>query len=89
MQKLVRWIAGISIVVAILGPIIPQIIWSFVHRWLFPALLPLVLLVPANQLLACLALHNFIDHCVFHVVLLVCLLARISLASIASTCRRQ
>lgn len=40
MQKLIRWIAVISIVVAVLAPIIPQIVWSFVHRWLFPALLP-------------------------------------------------
>lgn len=40
MTKLVRWITGIAIVVGILGPIIPQIVWSFAHRWLFPALLP-------------------------------------------------
>lgn len=40
MQKLVRWITIIAIVGAVVAPIIPQIIWSFAHRWLFPSMLP-------------------------------------------------
>src|SRR5688572_2412177 len=40
MWKFLRWLAVISIVIAVIAPIIPQIIWSFAHRWLFPALLP-------------------------------------------------
>ncbi len=40
MSKLIRWITSITIVVAVIGPIIPQIIWSLSHRWLFPSLLP-------------------------------------------------
>ena len=40
MWKFFRWLAVASIVVAVVAPIIPQIIWSFAHRWLFPALLP-------------------------------------------------
>ncbi|MAU11876.1 MAG: hypothetical protein CL607_18770 [Anaerolineaceae bacterium] len=40
MQKAVRWIAAISITLGVLLPVVPQIIWSFAHRWLFPNLLP-------------------------------------------------
>jgi putative spermidine/putrescine transport system permease protein len=40
MQRLIRWMAVIGVVGGVLAPIIPQIIWSFTHRWLFPALLP-------------------------------------------------
>ena len=40
MQKGIRWITVIAIVGAVIAPIIPQIIWSFAHRWLFPSLLP-------------------------------------------------
>lgn len=35
-----RWLALTVIFVSILAPIIPQIIWSFAFRWLFPNLLP-------------------------------------------------
>lgn len=40
MKKFWRWLAIISIVVSVLAPIIPQIIWSFAFRWFFPDLLP-------------------------------------------------
>lgn len=40
MWKFLRWLAVISIFIAVIAPIIPQIIWSFAHRWLFPTLLP-------------------------------------------------
>jgi putative spermidine/putrescine transport system permease protein len=40
MQKTFRWIAIIAIVFGVLLPVIPQIIWSFAFRWLFPSLLP-------------------------------------------------
>lgn len=40
MQKIIRWIAIISIVIGVVLPILPQIIWSFAFRWLFPSLLP-------------------------------------------------
>lgn len=40
MPKIFRWIAIITIVFGVLLPVIPQIIWSFAFRWLFPSLLP-------------------------------------------------
>jgi putative spermidine/putrescine transport system permease protein len=40
MQKIIRWIVLISLVVVALAPILPQFVWSFSHRWLFPSLLP-------------------------------------------------
>jgi putative spermidine/putrescine transport system permease protein len=40
MQRAIRWITVIVIVAGVLAPIIPQIIWSLSHRWLFPSLLP-------------------------------------------------
>ena len=40
MQRTLRWIAIISIVFGVLLPVIPQIIWSFAFRWLFPNMLP-------------------------------------------------
>ncbi len=40
MQKINRWIAVIVIVLAVGLPMLPQIIWSFAFRWLFPSLLP-------------------------------------------------
>ena len=40
MKKFWRWLAIISIIVSVLAPIIPQIIWSFAFRWFFPDLLP-------------------------------------------------
>ncbi|MCB9450961.1 MAG: ABC transporter permease subunit [Anaerolineaceae bacterium] len=40
MQKTFRWIAIIAIVLGVALPVIPQIIWSFAFRWLFPSLLP-------------------------------------------------
>lgn len=40
MQKFWRWLIVVTIVVVILAPIIPQIIWSFAFRWYFPDLLP-------------------------------------------------
>jgi putative spermidine/putrescine transport system permease protein len=39
-SKVTRWIAIVAIIVGVFAPIIPQIIWSFAHRWLFPSLLP-------------------------------------------------
>jgi len=39
-KHLWRWIAVAFIVVAVLAPIVPQIIWSFAGRWFFPSLLP-------------------------------------------------
>ncbi len=40
MKKALRWIVLIGIVIVSVAPILPQFIWSFSHRWLFPALLP-------------------------------------------------
>ncbi len=40
MTKFWRWLAVAVIFIAILGPIIPQIVWSFAFRWYFPDLLP-------------------------------------------------
>ncbi|MGB0384850.1 MAG: ABC transporter permease [Ardenticatenaceae bacterium] len=40
MKRFWRWLAIITIIVAVLAPIIPQIIWSFAFRWFFPDLLP-------------------------------------------------
>jgi putative spermidine/putrescine transport system permease protein len=40
MSRAVRWIAVIAIVAGVFAPMIPQVIWSFAHRWLFPSLLP-------------------------------------------------
>ena len=40
MQRLLKWIAIIAIVLGVLLPVVPQVIWSFAFRWLFPALLP-------------------------------------------------
>lgn len=40
MKTFWRWLAIITIVVAVLAPIIPQLIWSFAFRWFFPDLLP-------------------------------------------------
>lgn len=40
MYKFLRWFAVILIVVGVLAPILPQIIWSFSFRWLFPSVLP-------------------------------------------------
>jgi putative spermidine/putrescine transport system permease protein len=40
MQKILRWFVLGFIVVVALAPILPQFVWSFSHRWLFPALLP-------------------------------------------------
>ena len=40
MQKVVRWITIVVIVLGVLLPVIPQVIWSFAFRWFFPSLLP-------------------------------------------------
>lgn len=40
MQKFLRWFVLFFIVVVALAPILPQFVWSFSHRWLYPALLP-------------------------------------------------
>jgi len=40
MHRTIRWIAIIAIVLGVLLPVIPQFIWSFAFRWLFPSLLP-------------------------------------------------
>lgn len=42
MKRFWRWLAVITIIVAVLAPIIPQLIWSFAFRWFFPDLLPSV-----------------------------------------------
>ncbi len=42
MTKFWRWLSVVVIFTAILGPIIPQIVWSFAFRWYFPDLLPSV-----------------------------------------------
>jgi putative spermidine/putrescine transport system permease protein len=40
MQRAIRWITAVVIIGAVLAPMIPQLIWSLSHRWLFPSLLP-------------------------------------------------
>lgn len=40
MQKAIRWFTYVVIVLAVLLPVIPQVIWSVAFRWLFPDLLP-------------------------------------------------
>ncbi|MEM7031786.1 MAG: ABC transporter permease [Chloroflexota bacterium] len=40
MKKFWRYLAVTIIILAVLGPIIPQIVWSFAFRWFFPDLLP-------------------------------------------------
>jgi len=40
MKNIWRWIVITVIFIAVLAPIIPQIIWSFAFRWFFPNLLP-------------------------------------------------
>jgi len=40
MSKFIRWFTVIVIILAVLGPIIPQIVWSFATRWFFPNLVP-------------------------------------------------
>jgi putative spermidine/putrescine transport system permease protein len=40
MSRVLRWIILSAIVVIALAPILPQFVWSFSQRWLFPALLP-------------------------------------------------
>lgn len=40
MPKSVRWFALIVIILAVFGPMIPQVMWSFATRWFFPNLLP-------------------------------------------------
>jgi putative spermidine/putrescine transport system permease protein len=40
MQRSIRWITAIAIIGGVLAPMIPQVIWSLSHRWLFPSLLP-------------------------------------------------
>lgn len=40
MKRFWRQLAIITMVVSVLAPIIPQIIWSFAFRWFFPDLLP-------------------------------------------------
>lgn len=40
MNKVLRWVVLAMVVVTALAPILPQFVWSFSHRWLFPALLP-------------------------------------------------
>lgn len=40
MERVIRWITFVTITLAVLLPVIPQILWSFAFRWLFPNLLP-------------------------------------------------
>ena len=40
MKHFWRWTGVTVMVIAILAPIVPQIIWSFAGRWFFPDLLP-------------------------------------------------
>jgi putative spermidine/putrescine transport system permease protein len=40
MPKYIRWFTVIVIIVAVLGPMIPQVLWSFASRWFFPNLFP-------------------------------------------------
>lgn len=40
MEKVIRWITYVVIVLAVFLPVIPQVLWSFAFRWLFPNLLP-------------------------------------------------
>lgn len=35
-----RWVVVVGIVVGVLLPFIPLVVWSFSHRWYFPALVP-------------------------------------------------
>lgn len=39
-SRLVRWLVVTGIVVGVLLPFIPLLVWSFSHRWYFPALIP-------------------------------------------------
>ena len=40
MKHFWRWFAVSAIIITVLAPIIPQVIWSFAFRWFFPNLLP-------------------------------------------------
>lgn len=40
MQKVIRWITITLIILGVLLPVVPQIIWSFAFRWFFPSMLP-------------------------------------------------
>lgn len=40
MQRVLRLIAMASIVIGVLLPLVPQVIWSFAFGWFFPSLLP-------------------------------------------------
>ena len=40
MRNFWRWLAVAVIVIAVLIPLIPQLVWSFAFRWFFPDLLP-------------------------------------------------
>lgn len=42
MKPFWRWLTVALIVIAILGPIVPQVVWSFAFRWYFPDILPSV-----------------------------------------------
>jgi len=39
-NKIIRWIVVVVIVLGVLAPVVPQIIWSFSFRWFFPNILP-------------------------------------------------
>ncbi|HIC89357.1 MAG TPA: ABC transporter permease [Anaerolineae bacterium] len=38
--RIIRWVVVTGIVVGVLLPFIPLVVWSFSHRWYFPALVP-------------------------------------------------
>lgn len=40
MHRILRFIAFSAIVIGVLLPLLPQVIWSFAFRWFFPSLLP-------------------------------------------------
>ena len=39
-SKILSTLVGITIIVAILAPLVPLVIWSFGSSWFFPDLLP-------------------------------------------------
>ncbi len=42
MTKFWRWLTVTLIIIVVLAPIVPQIVWSFAFRWYFPDILPSV-----------------------------------------------
>ncbi len=40
MRSFWRWLTVIALILVVLAPLAPQVIWSFAFRWFFPSLLP-------------------------------------------------